>query len=293
MSVRTWRCGKIEITRVLEHKRPFVAPSILYPGLAAETLDKHRHWLEPHTLDPATGNLVIAFHSFVIRTPNQIILVDTCTGNDKNRPHKTNYHMKRWPYLETLAAAGFHPDQIDFVLCTHLHADHVGWNTRLENGRWVPTFPRARYLIARQEWEYWRVAEQRARYTTDPYFEDSVLPVIESGQVDFVGMDHRIADQVRLEPWVGHTPGHVSVRIGSGGAQAVINGDIMHTALQCAEPDLNSCFCIDPEQARRTRWEFLDQHADTSALILPAHFPTPTAGWIRREGRAFRFQFDL
>src|SRR5262249_55381275 len=244
MSAKTWRAGNLEITRILEHEKPFAAPSILYPALTPETLEKHRPWLEPNLLDPTTGNVVIAFHSFVIRTPAHVILVDTCTGNDKTRPHKTNYHMKSWPYLETLASAGFHPEQIDIVLCTHLHVDHVGWNTRLVDGRWVPTFPHARYLIGRQEWNYWRVAEQRTLYTTDPYYEDSLLPIIESGQADFVEMNHAIEDQVHLEPWVGHTPGHVCVRVGSGNTQAILNGDIMHSALQCAEPDINSCFCI-------------------------------------------------
>ena len=291
MAAQAWRVGDVEIRRVLEFEGPFVAPSILYPDLTADALEKQRSWLEPHLLDPATGKLAIAFHSFVIRTPRHSILVDTCTGNDKNRPHKTGYHMKSWPYLERLAAAGYHPEQIDFVLCTHLHVDHVGWNTRLLDGRLVTTFPRARYLIARQEWEYWSVAELRSRYTTDPYYEDSILPVVESGQAEFVSMDHVIDDHVHLEPWVGHTPGHVCVRVRSGNAQAVLNGDIMHTALQCAEPDINSCFCIDPEQARRTRRAFLDQHADSPVLVLPAHFPTPTAGWIRRHGQAFRFHW--
>ena len=188
MTIRSWRVGEVEIKRVLEHESPWVVPAILYPALSPEVLNSHRAWLEPDLLDPATGKLKIAFHSFVVRTPRHTILVDTCSGNDKNRPHKTGYHKKSWPYIETLAAAGFHPQQIDIVLCTHLHADHVGWNTRLVDGRWVTTFPRARYLIARQEWEYWSVAELRARYTTDPYYEDSILPVIESGQAEFVAV---------------------------------------------------------------------------------------------------------
>jgi glyoxylase-like metal-dependent hydrolase (beta-lactamase superfamily II) len=290
--VRTWRVGEVEIRRVLEHESPWVVPSILYPEVKPEIIRRHRSWLEPRLLDPVTGKLIIAFHSFVIRTPQHTILVDTCSGNNKTRPHKTGYHMKTWPYLNRLAAAGFHPDQIDYVLCTHLHVDHVGWNTRMMDGRWVTTFPRARYLIARQEWEHWSVPELRARYTTDPYYDDSILPVVQSGQADFVAMDHVIDDHVSLEPSAGHTPGHVSVRIRGGDAQAVMSGDIMHTALQCAEPDINSCFCIDLEQARSTRKAFLDQQADTPILVMPAHFPTPTVGWIKRQGSAFRFQFD-
>jgi len=180
--VQAWQIREVTITRVLEFEMPFVAPEVLCPESKPEFIDRHRYWLEPKLLDPLTGRRVIAFHSLVIKTPQSTILVDTCSGNDKERPHKTGYHRKPWPYLENLAAAGFSPEKIDFVLCTHLHADRVGWNTRLINGNWVPTFSRARYLLARNEWDYWRGSENRARYTTDPYYEDSVLPIIRGGR---------------------------------------------------------------------------------------------------------------
>jgi metallo-beta-lactamase superfamily protein len=151
-----------------------------------------------------------------------------------------------------LAAAGFASEDIDYVLCTHLHADHVGWNTRLLDGRWVPTFPNARYLFARQEWEHWRVAEWRAAYTTDPYYEDSLLPIMESGQAELVATDYAFDHSVWIEPWAAHTPGHVCVVVGSPQSSVVLSGDLMHTPLQCAEPQLNSCFCVDAEVARDT-----------------------------------------
>ncbi len=288
--MQTWRVGEVEITRVLEHERPFVQPAQLLPDLTPEVLARNREWMQPALLDPSTGFLVIAFHSFLIRTPRSRIIVDTCSGNDKNRPHKIKFNQNHWPYLRNLAAAGVQPEQIDFVMCTHLHVDHVGWNTRLLDGRWVPTFPRARYLIARQEWDYWCVDEQRERYTPDRYHEDSILPVIEAGQADFVALDHVIDDWVRLEPSIGHTPGHVNVQVQSG-AGAVMCGDIFHTPLQVAEPDINSCFCIEAGKARRTRREFLERHADGPVLVMPSHFPTPTAGWVRRHGPSYRFQF--
>jgi glyoxylase-like metal-dependent hydrolase (beta-lactamase superfamily II) len=228
----------------------------------------------------------------VIRTPHATILVDTCSGNDKERPHKQRYHRKNWPHLANLAAAGFAPDDIDYVLCTHLHADHVGWNTRLVGGRWVPTFPNARYLFARREWEHWERDELRASYTTDPYYEDSLLPVVENGQAQLVASDYAFDDSVWIEPWPGHTPGHVCVIARSSQASVVMSGDIMHTALQCAEPQLNSCFCVDPEAARKTRRRFLETFADSSVMVIPSHFPTPTAGWIRSQEGSFRFHFD-
>jgi hypothetical protein len=173
-----WRLGEIEITRVLEFEAALFEPAVLYPEATAEIIERHRTWLEPSLMEPASGRLVFAFHSTIIKTPHATILVDTCSGNEKERPHKLRYHRKSWPYLANLAAAGFAPEDVDYVLCTHLHADHVGWNTRLLDGRWVPTFPKAHYLFARTEWEHWRVAELRARYTSDPYYEDSLLPVV-------------------------------------------------------------------------------------------------------------------
>jgi glyoxylase-like metal-dependent hydrolase (beta-lactamase superfamily II) len=287
-----WRVGEIEIARVLEFEAALFEPTMLYPETTQEIIERHRTWLEPTLMDQATGQLIFAFHSIVIKTRRATILVDTCSGNDKERPHKLRYHRKNWPYLANLAAAGFAPEDIDYVLCTHLHADHVGWNTHLIDGRWVPTFPNARYLFARQEWEHWRVAELRAKYTTDPYCEDSLLPIMESGQAELVATDYAFDDNVWIEPWPGHTPGHVCVVVRCQGASVLLTGDIMHTALQCAEPQLNSCFCVDGGAARTTRRRLLETFADTPVMLIPAHFPTPTAGWIRSHGGSFRFHFD-
>jgi len=287
-----WRVGEVEITRVLEFEAALFEPVVLYPEVSREVVRRHRGWLEPTLMDPVSGLLVFAFHSTVIRTPRATILVDTCSGNDKERPHKLRYHRKNWPYLANFAAAGFAPADIDYVLCTHLHADHVGWNTRLLDGRWVPTFPNARYLFAREEWDHWQVAELRARYNTDPYYEDSLLPIMESGQAELIATDYAIDHSVRIEPWPGHTPGHICVLVRSQHASVVLSGDIMHTALQCAEPQLNSCFCVDPEMARATRRRFLETFADSPVMVIPAHFPTPSAGWIRSHDASFRFHFD-
>ena len=290
--IRRWRAGEVEITRVLEFEAALFEPAVIHPEASPEIIKRHRSWLTPRLMDPVSGLMIFAFHSTVIKTPHATILVDTCSGNDKERPHKLRYDKKNWPYLANLAAAGFAPEDIDYVLCTHLHADHVGWNTRLLDGRWVPTFPNARYLFAREEWEHWRVAEWRAAYTTDPYYEDSLLPIMESGQAELVATDYVFDDNVWIEPWPGHTPGHVCVAVGSPQPSVVLSGDIMHTPLQCAEPQLNSCFCVDAEMARATRLRFIETFADRPVMIIPAHFPTPTAGWIRSQDGSFRFRFD-
>ena len=178
------------------------------------------------------------------------------------------------------------------MLCTHLHVDHVGWNTRLIDGRWVPTFPNAKYLFARDEWHFWQQEYQSDDFTDDPYYEDSILPVIEAGATELVDGTHVIDDWVRLVPSPGHTPGHVSIHIGGELPDAVMSGDLMHHPLQCAEPDWNSCFCVTPAQSAATRREFLKKYSGTSTLIMPAHFPTPGAGRVVEAGDGWRFSFD-
>lgn len=289
--VARWTFGPIVVDRVLEFERAVFPPAALLPDATPVALDRHRAWLEPALLDPASGLFVLAFHTWVVRAGGRTILVDTCGGNDKPRPQKPRYHMSRHPWLERLAAAGVTPESVDAVVCTHLHVDHVGWNTRLVDGRWVPTFPRARYLFVRREWDFWREEYARPGFTDDPYWEDSLRPVFEAGQVDLVEPDRRVADGVSLEPTAGHTPGHVAVRVAGGGREAVMSGDLMHHPVQCAEPAWSSTFCVDAEASRRTRRAFLERHADTGTLVMPAHFPTPGAGHIVRAGGAYRFVF--
>jgi glyoxylase-like metal-dependent hydrolase (beta-lactamase superfamily II) len=290
--VNQWRFGDITIDRVVEAEMPTFKPAVLLPDASDEIVERHREWLEPHMLDPRTGHLVMSFHSFVIRTPRTTILVDTCGGNDKPRPQKARYHMKNHPYLERLAAIGLEPEQVDYVMCTHLHVDHVGWNTRLVNGRWVPTFPNARYLFSRIEWEFWQQHYRQPDFRDDPYHEDSILPVIAAGKAQFVEFGHQIDDGVWIEPTPGHTPGHVCVHVSSGQRDAVMSGDLMHHVLQCLEPDLSSAFCVDPAHSRRTRRQFLERFADTETLIMPAHFAEPSAGRVRGAHQGFGFVFD-
>jgi len=287
-----WTLDTRKVDRVVEFQAAVFEAAALFPASTPAAIESHRHWLEPNLMDPASKLLILSFHSFVVRTPHHTILVDTCGGNEKNRLEKPRFHMKQWPYLERLGAAGVAPETVDFVLCTHLHVDHVGWNTRLRDGRWVPTFPRAKYLFGRPEWEHWQEQAKRPGGKIEAHHEDSVLPVIETGQAMFVETDHEIEEGIRLEPSPGHTPGHMCLHLAAAGQEAVITGDMMHHALQVAEPDWSTCFCTDPGLAARTRREFFARYADTDALILPAHFPTPTAGRIVRAGAGWRFAFE-
>jgi glyoxylase-like metal-dependent hydrolase (beta-lactamase superfamily II) len=286
----TFRVGEATIHRIPEFETAMFAPSFIYPDLGADRLAEHRPWLEPRLLDPASGKLVISIQAYVVKTARRTILVDACSGNDKERPSRPLFHRQNRPWLERLAQAGFRPEDIDFVLCTHLHIDHVGWNTRLIGGRWVPTFPRARYLITRAEWDHWRNEGTRGDYPTEQ-IDDSVLPCVEAGQVDFVASDYAFDDEAWLEATPGHTPGHVALHVRSKDAEAVLTGDVMHTALQCAEPQISSCFCTDRALSAKSRRALLERCADRPTIVLPAHFPAPSGGTIVPHGAGFRFRF--
>lgn len=277
--------GRLHISAVVERAGP-TRPTWLLPDAVPEAVERHRGGLAPHFLDEK-GRFLQSIHAFVVRAPGLTMLVDTCVGNDKDRGGRQPFHMMRTSFLDDLGAAGVPPDAVDLVLCTHLHVDHVGWNTRLVDGRWVPTFPRARYLFARREWAHWS-AERDA--DTQRILADSVQPVLDAGLARLVETDHRISDEIWLEPTPGHTPGHVSVRLRSGDGEAVITGDLMHHPVQMAEPQWGSHFDSDVEQARKTRRAFCECYADGPVTVLGTHFHHPTAGRIVRHGDAWRFR---
>lgn len=291
--MRPIKIGNFEVSRVVEEAGPFFEPDFLFPDATPAAMEALRPSLEPRLLDPGTGLLVMSFHTFVIRGPHHTILVDTCIGNDKERPQRPGWHHKKGPFLSRLREAGVAPDAVDFVLCTHLHADHVGWNTRLEKGRWVPTFPNATYLFAERELNHWREAHEAN--PDDPpnhgSYADSVLPVMEAGRGRLVAEDENIAEGLRLAPAPGHTPGNVVLHLEGKGARGVMSGDVFHHPVQIAHPEWSSRFCSDPLQSAETRGNLLEEVADTPTWLFPAHFPTPTAGRVIRENGAYAFQF--
>ncbi|WP_432013631.1 MBL fold metallo-hydrolase [Streptomyces cucumeris] len=228
--------------------------------------------------------MVISDHTWVVRTPRATVLIDTCWGNDKPRPgFGGNLDT---PWLRLLEELGVTPDDVDIVVCTHLHSDHVGWNTRLVDGKWIPTFPKARYVVPRAEFEYWQKAG-RSEFGHDAAFVDSVLPCVEAGQVDLVEPGYVIDGCLTVEAAPGHTVGQVIVRAESLGERAVFAADAIHVPLQLAYPDSNSIACDDPEAARRTRWRLLEECAKTGDLLISNHFPAPYYGTIKRAGDAF------
>lgn len=289
-----WRSDSFSISRVVDLDRvPFPANAI-YPNATIEAMRRALAQLGADLIDPTSFDLLLSFHAFVIRTPRHTILVDTCIGNDKDRPTRPPWHRRTGSFLADLAVVGVRPETVDFVLCTHLHADHVGWNTRLINGRWVPTFPRAQYLIAETEYAYWRDVHSADPGTPVNYgsFEDSVLPVVRSGQAVFVPVDHAVEAGINFEPAPGHTPGNLIVHVEDDGRHAVLCGDVLHHPVQLIHPEWSTRFCFDPVQAQRTREELLRRYRNTATNILAAHFPAPTIGRIAFDSGNYRFLFD-
>jgi glyoxylase-like metal-dependent hydrolase (beta-lactamase superfamily II) len=276
----------LTIHRIVELEGAWFDPLTFFAGVTPELLDANRTWLEPTALDPRTGKLVMCVQSYVVRTPHHTILIDSCVGNDKDRPSIPAWsRLASATYMNALAGAGLSVDDVDIVMCTHLHLDHVGWNTRLENGRWVPTFPNARYLFSDKELAYW--SGQNARMPV-PWIADSVLPIVAANRAELVTSDHALDDHVRLEPTPGHTIDHFAVQLGRKRTEAVMTGDLFHSPLQARYPDVSMQGDYDPKQSAGSRRRFFERYCDTESLVCTAHFPPPSTGRVTRWGNGFR-----
>jgi glyoxylase-like metal-dependent hydrolase (beta-lactamase superfamily II) len=286
------RLGGFEIGRIADYQGPFFAPGEFFPDFDPGVLEEHAALLGPRLIEPGSGRLMFSFHSFVVRTGRHTILIDSCIGNDKERPTRPQFHRMRTSFVDDLARLGVTPEEVDYVMCTHLHWDHVGWNTRLADGKWVPTFPNAKYVMAEREFDHWR--DFQLSGADSPHalaFSDSVLPVVQSGQALLVGDDYALDDGLWFEPYPGHTPGNVVIHAHSDGERGVFIGDVLHHPLQCLRPDWSTFACTDMAASRVSRKRLLEEHADSGTLVMPAHFPDPTVGHIHRHGGAYRYAF--
>jgi glyoxylase-like metal-dependent hydrolase (beta-lactamase superfamily II) len=268
----------------------------LFPKNTFEQFMQERDWMVPRFFDPVKRKVILSIHTFVIRTEHHTILFDTCCGNHKERGGLYPFHMVDTPYLDNLAALGCKPEDIDFVMCSHLHADHVGWNTRLRDGKWVPTFPKAKYLISREEAAYW---EKAARNKDGSFrvaaYADSVAPVIDAGQVVIVegkgGVARLLGDEFQFYPLVGHTPGHTGLFIESGKSRALFFADAIHSPIQILHPEWGTAGDRDPVAAEGTRRHIIETFTDSDVLLFTGHFPAPSAGRLVSVGGIPQFRF--
>lgn len=281
--------GDIVINRILESERPDFDATQFFPKIAADQWAPYRQRLAGWAMETASNALIFPMQSFLLRTRHHTIVVDTCVGDHKQRARPTWNMTSSGTYLKRLADTGVRPEDVDYVMCTHMHPDHVGWNTRLENGRWVPTFPKARYVMSEKEWTYWSAFHKD---TPQNQIADSVIPIVESGRAQMVKNDFVIDEDVWFESTPGHTPDHVSVRIASRGAQAVITGDLIHSPVQCLETEWVPRPDFDPPQAAATRRAFLERYCERDVLVCASHFPSPSFGHVIREANGFWFKYD-
>ena len=283
-----WTIGSATVTSIPESETP-TSPRFLFKGVDKVAVLERAEaapWLRPHFISK-DGYLLQKIQCLVVEAGDMRIAVDTCIGNDKERSNELWSHLQG-PFLTEMTAGGYPPESITHVVCTHLHVDHVGWNTRLVDGEWVPTFPNARYLFVETEFEHWK--NEPSLFEDDDVFGDSVAPIMDAGLADLVALDYRLSDEVYFQPTTGHTPGHISLVVESDGSKAVITGDMVHSPLQIADPQLSSMFDTDSDEARATRLATFPDWADGETLIIGTHFGSPTAGTMHPDGDGYRLE---
>ena len=291
--MHTTKIGDYSVGRITEIQFAPFAATEFFPAATPEMVQAASRALPGRFSDD--GKIVMSFHAFVLRTGRHTIMVDTCCGADKPRPGREQFNVGKQDFIAGLAAVGVKPEEVTHVMCTHLHWDHVGWNTRLVDGRWVPTFPNAKYVMAKREYDYWDGVYAKEKGKQDNMhalgFEDSVLPVMRAEKAILVADDYELDKGISLEPCHGHSPGHVVINVASGGKKGVFIGDVIHHPIQLLHPDLSTRADFDQDAARASRTALIEKHAGTGTLVLPQHFATPTCGTIERAGDAFRFDF--
>ena len=289
-----FQIGKIAVHRIEEWSGTFSPPSELFQGFQRHDWERREGEFVPDYFDPASGKLVACLQSWVLDTGSERILFDTGAGNDKDRPDLPIFAHLQTDFLGRLAAAGFQPEDIDTVVCSHIHVDHVGWNTRLIDGVWQPTFRNARYVLPVRDRDYWDPEVENVgpgyvgTLVNGGMYEDSVRPILEAGRAVWADDGFEVADGLVLQSRPGHTPGSSVMRVSSDGVEAMFVGDVVHHPAQIYAPEWNSAFCEDQDQARETRRQVLGEAADREALLIPAHFGGNHVARVVRDGTGFR-----
>lgn len=282
-----WSIGRIEIFQIVEVEAGGVIQSIIRSATSVNI--REIKWLSPHFADEG-GKLKAQVQCFLIKSGNRNILIDSCNGNDKKRTDLAAWSNLRTGFLEKLKSVSVAPEDIDIAACTHLHCDHVGWNTKRENGIWVPTFPKAKYLFARREYDYWARKPEKEIADDKAAFDDSVAPIVKARQARLVGVNHRIDRYIKFISSPGHTPHHTSVAIEAGGQKALISGDFLHHPCQVARPEWSTDSDTFPGKAEESRRRILGEIAERGVLLIGSHFADPVAGRVVRSGYGYAFK---
>lgn len=288
----TYQIGDVRITRIHEYSGPTHDPKFLLPDMTPDQLIANQSWMVPNHWIPAMNKLILTVQLWVVQAGDQIIVVDTGVGNDKPREGMARMNRLNTLVLEWLEAAGAPAEKVTHVVNTHLHMDHIGWNTRWLDNRWTPTFPNARYYLPKDDFDFCMAGKnkEQALDVFGAAIDDSIKPLVEHGLVQLIKPGEEIADCLQVEDASGHSPGQVAFRVRSGGEQAMFCGDVFHNPMQIVQPDINSGYCIWPDKARQTRKTMLEDLAQSGALLLPVHFGQPYAGYVRREQGGYRFE---
>ncbi len=294
MTPKIYTVGDATVTKISEQTLDAVAPAWLYPDWDPREIEKHAAWLVPGNMDPGREHLIISIHAWLVRLNDKVVLIDNGSGNDKERPRNPVFHREHTPYLENLAAAGVRPQDVDFVLNTHLHVEHCGWNTRLVGGEWVPTFPNARYVFAKTELDYYASAESHNEVNVPSLgvYEDSVAPIVRAGLAQTIGAEGgQVLKGLTMIPTPGHSIGHMSISLKSNGHEALFAGDVMHHLIQVYRPEWNTIFCEWPDKARAARLWALDYAAERQLMLFTTHFAEASAGHVARDGDHYAWSY--
>lgn len=291
---KEYHIAGVTVRKVQEQYLHDVPPSFLYPSAKSEEIKAIGPRLAGIDMDEDRDTLVVSIHTWLVKTPDHVILIDTGSGNDKERPRNPGFHHQTIPFLDRLRRAGVAPEDVDFVINTHLHVDHSGWNTVLQDGKWVPTFKNARYIFPRVEQEYYSSAASHndVNIPSSGVYEDSVWPVIDAGIADFIDREGgTFLDRFTFLPTPGHSIGHMSVLLEADNESAIFAGDVMHHPIQVERPDFNTVFCEFLDLAAQSRRRVLELTADKHAMYFSTHFPGSSAGYVTRDGEKFRWSY--
>ena len=276
--------GNVKVTSIYELDASDVITEVIKDANSQNIKDIE--WLFPHYAD-ADGSIKAVNQSFLLEMSGKKILIDTCVGNKRTRPELPAWDGLETSFMNNLTKQGVRPEEVDMVLCTHLHFDHIGWNTHLVNGEWTPTFPNAEYIFVRQEYEYWQSRPDKELIDDHNGVNESIRPVVKAGLVRLVDKNAQITPEIRLVHTPGHTPHHVSILLESDGESALFSGDVFHHPCQIAHPEWMS-FDTEPASALTSRKQVLEQYADTKTVIFGAHFSEPAGSRIITDGTSYK-----